>query len=401
VQVHDVLELDDGAPAMVMELLVGETLAERLSRERVMSLAVLARIMVQVCSAVGSAHALGIVHRDLKPENIFLIEAADGWAVKVLDFGIAKLTASEGAAARTGAITGTGAILGTPYYMAPEQLFGEGDVDHRADIWALGIILYEVLAGVRPTRGKNLGQTYKVIMTDAIVPLRQRAPNVPAPLIDLVDRMLSRDRAKRPADLSAVLRVLASYASGASTIVPGPSVAPAAQANANLAGSQTEGEADTALSADTRRHSVERPSPWSARQTGRARRWAVVLLVAASTFGIGGFVTRKVGGARAQIGTGASADPVVKTSAPASVVPTSAQQSADALARFRQGTMKIRKGLTRQDLIEYRTKAQNALDRARLESVTKGREVLERAEATQRPRIELINEILESDKLEE
>ena len=111
VEVHDVLELEDGSPVMVMDLLSGETLAQRLTRERVMSLPDVTRIMVHVCSAVGCAHALGIVHRDLKPENIFLVQSPSGRAVKVLDFGIAKLTASEGDAAQTGVITGTGAIL--------------------------------------------------------------------------------------------------------------------------------------------------------------------------------------------------------------------------------------------------------------------------------------------------
>ncbi len=197
---------------MVMELLAGETLAQRLARERTIPLSELARIMMRVGSAMACAHALGIVHRDLKPENIFLVESPSGFAVKVLDFGIAKLTASEGDAVRTGAITGTGSIVGTPYYMAPEQVFGEKDIDRRADIWALGIILYEALAGQRPTGGDNVGQIYKVIMTDAIMPLGKRAPQLPAPLVDLVGRMLSRDRSRRPSDMSEILSVLAGCA---------------------------------------------------------------------------------------------------------------------------------------------------------------------------------------------
>jgi serine/threonine protein kinase len=405
VQVHDVLELDDGAPAMVMELLVGETLAQKLARQRVMSVEDLARIMVHVCSAVGCAHALGIVHRDLKPENIFLAESPKGGVVKVLDFGIAKLTASEGAAAHTGAITGTGAILGTPYYMAPEQLFGERDVDHRADIWALGIIFYEALTGVRPTRGKNVGQTYKVILTDAIVPLRQRAPHLPAPLIDFIDRMLSRDRTRRPADMSAVLSVLADYAGETFMAVTGPPALPRAEA-VDTHGSQTEDDSDTALAltADTpprpHRYGVEIPPAWSA-PSGRGRSWAVLLLVVASIVGTGGFVEWRARGARADRETGANAGLAVKTSIRPPAVPPAAQQSADALAHFRQGTLKIRKGLTRQDLIDYRTKAENALERARLESLSKGRGVLEGVEATERPKIDLINEILESGKLDE
>jgi serine/threonine protein kinase len=211
VEVNDVLELEDGSPVMVMELLAGETLAQKLSRERTLALPELARIMVHVCSAVGSAHALGIVHRDLKPENVFLAESPAGTQVKVLDFGIAKLTASDGAAANTGMTTGTGAILGTPYYMAPEQLFGEKDVDHRADLWALGVMFYEALCGQRPTQGDNVGQIYKVAATGTITPLREKAPHLPADVLDLVSRMLTRDRTQRPRDVREVLEVLSAY----------------------------------------------------------------------------------------------------------------------------------------------------------------------------------------------
>jgi serine/threonine-protein kinase len=212
VAVHDVLELEDGSPVMVMDLLVGETFADRLAREGALPLPEVARTMVHVCSAVGCAHALGIVHRDLKPENIFLARSLTGATqVKVLDFGIAKLTAAEGDAAHTGGTTGTGAILGTPYYMAPEQLFGEKDVDHRADIWALGIILYEALAGARPTQAANMGQIYKLVTTGGLAPISKKVPNLPGPVVNLVSRMLSRDRALRPADVREVLVTLSAY----------------------------------------------------------------------------------------------------------------------------------------------------------------------------------------------
>jgi eukaryotic-like serine/threonine-protein kinase len=228
VEVHDVLELDDGSPVMVMELLHGETLAERLRRRGALPLSEVASIMVHVCSALGAAHALGIVHRDLKPENIFLESAPEApdrrerREVKVLDFGIAKLTATEGDAAHTGATTGTGAVLGSPYYMAPEQLFAEKDLDHRADIWALGVILYEALSGVRPTQAPNLGQIYKMVMTDAIVPLREKAPELPPAVTDLVGRMLTRDRAGRPRDVREVLSVLSEHTKEAFPVVLAP-----------------------------------------------------------------------------------------------------------------------------------------------------------------------------------
>ena len=130
--------------------------------------------------------------------------------------------------------------------MAPEQMFGERDVDHRADIWALGIIFYEALTGVRPTRGKNIGQTYKVILTDAIVPLRHRAPHLPARLIDFIDRMLSRDRTRRPADMSAVLSVLADYAGEAFVAVEtGPPRAPRAEGPRTPVDRKTDSELPT------------------------------------------------------------------------------------------------------------------------------------------------------------
>jgi serine/threonine-protein kinase len=214
VEVHDVLELEDGWPVMVMDLLEGETLAARLARERTLPLAEVARIMVPVCAGVGSAHALGIVHRDLKPDNVFLCAKGVGAeAVKVLDFGLAKLTATEGDAARSGAMTSTGVLLGTPFYMAPEQIFGEKDIDHRADLWAIGIILYEALTGGRPTHGSNAGQVFKMVAKEEIVPLRQVAPSLPEPVLDLVTKLLQQRPADRPADLREVVTVLSTYTS--------------------------------------------------------------------------------------------------------------------------------------------------------------------------------------------
>src|SRR5207302_644895 len=106
----------------------------------------LCALLLPVASALEAAHALGIVHRDLKPDNVFLSRRGDDVDVKVLDFGIAKLTAVDGLAARTQALTGTGSMIGTPYYMSPEQVVSEKDLDARADIWSLGVVLYEGLA---------------------------------------------------------------------------------------------------------------------------------------------------------------------------------------------------------------------------------------------------------------
>jgi serine/threonine-protein kinase len=214
VQVHEVLELEGGVPALVMEVLEGESLATRLAREGELDLETTASIMLPVIAAVGTAHSLGIVHRDLKPENIFLAKSARGEEVKVLDFGIAKLAAIDDASLETAGLTGTGALIGTPYYMAPEQVFGETDVDHRADIWALGLVLYRCLSGLLPTERPNVGQVLKVILTRAIWPLADATPNLPKEVTGLVDRMLSKEREQRPADLTEVKRVLGRYAPG-------------------------------------------------------------------------------------------------------------------------------------------------------------------------------------------
>jgi serine/threonine-protein kinase len=211
VEMIELVELPDAAPAIVMDLLVGESLRQRLTRAGVLTLAELAGILVPVISAVGTAHSVGIVHRDLKPDNIFLARTEGGVCPKVLDFGVAKLTATEGDAAQTEGLTATGDMLGTPYYMAPEQAFGESDIDHRCDVWALGVILYECLSGVRPFRGDNLGQLLKRITSGTFEPLEQSGVQVPADVASLIGRMLARERGRRPSDLHEVHDVLARY----------------------------------------------------------------------------------------------------------------------------------------------------------------------------------------------
>jgi serine/threonine-protein kinase len=238
VEIHDIFELDDGSPVMVMDLLAGLSLGARLRQERLLPPDEVAAILLPVVSAVGSAHAVGIVHRDLKPDNIFLTQLADGKRdVRVLDFGIAKLTAAEGDAAITGGggLTQTGDMLGTPHYMAPEQASGESDIDQRADVWAIGVILYECLSGVRPVQGNNLGQILKRIITGSIVPLGEIAPSVPADLQALVASMLAHDREQRPLDLRPVYEVLRRHtdvaaptfaAAGSETRTPAPTPVP-------------------------------------------------------------------------------------------------------------------------------------------------------------------------------
>ena len=198
VGMREVVELPDGAPVMVMDLLEGETLAALLDREPLLTLPVTAKLLLPVLSAVGSAHALGIVHRDLKPENIFLARGPNKTLeVKVLDFGIAKVTSTEPAQNTTG-LTATGSLLGTPSFMSPEQVFGEKDIDHRCDVWALGLIAYQCLTGVLPTHADNVGQILKAILNRPIPKVAAVQPGIPERVATVVDRMLSRDVEGRP-----------------------------------------------------------------------------------------------------------------------------------------------------------------------------------------------------------
>jgi serine/threonine-protein kinase len=214
VEVHDVFELDDETPVMVMDFLSGETLAQRIDTLGKLSLEETATILLPVVSAVGTAHSRGVVHRDLKPENIFLAVNDEGRTeIKVLDFGIAKLSNADGEPlSQSHPLTGTGSILGTPFYSSPEQLFGERHIDHRADVWALGVVLYECLSGRLPVYGENLGQVMKALTSQDIEPLAKVAPFVPADVTRLVDRMLTRAMDQRPNDMREVLDVLKRYA---------------------------------------------------------------------------------------------------------------------------------------------------------------------------------------------
>lgn len=201
--VKEVVAVGEGV-LLVMDLLEGESLGARLSRVGRLGVAAAVAILVPLVDATIAAHARGVVHRDLKPENVFLCAPDD--RVVLLDFGMAKLTASFDLA-MSGWMTESGLVLGTPHYMAPEQIYGERDVDARADVWALGVVIYECLSGERPVSGKSFGQIVRALQRREMVDLAERAPAVPAPLLAVVRRMLSHERASRPslAEVRAVL----------------------------------------------------------------------------------------------------------------------------------------------------------------------------------------------------
>ena len=208
VEVFDVGTLDgdggEGEPFLVMELLRGEPLDAVLGRERRLHVPCALGIARAVVDVLATAHAAGVVHRDLKPANLFLQRLRDGGIrPKVLDFGISKLeipNASEH--------TSVGSVVGSPAYMSPEQAGGQSDIDGRADLWAVGAILYRCLSGRLPFAVKNYNATMVAIATTPAPLLAEHAPNLPADLCMLVDRCLSRAREARFADATALLAAL-------------------------------------------------------------------------------------------------------------------------------------------------------------------------------------------------
>ncbi|MBN1774275.1 MAG: serine/threonine protein kinase [Deltaproteobacteria bacterium] len=153
IDIYDVGTTPDGAPYLVMEFLEGASLGGRLETSGRLPVHTAVEIVAQVLSALRVAHQRGIVHRDLKPDNIYLVESPGSpMVVKLLDFGISKMTVVGDGQQR---MTQTGAVLGTPVYMSPEQAAGRSDADHRLDIYAMGVILFELLTGRLPYGGTN------------------------------------------------------------------------------------------------------------------------------------------------------------------------------------------------------------------------------------------------------
>jgi serine/threonine protein kinase len=202
----DIFDFDyhaDGRAYIVMEYIEGETLKQRIQKRGILPLESAMRIVRSVAGAVGAAHAQGIIHRDLKPDNIFLVpdpEMPGGERIKVLDFGLAKLTEDQGASLDTQA----GIVLGTPAYMAPEQCDGDGNIDARADQYALGCILYELLCGRPPFTSDSPMELFKAHRFQKPAPPRTIVPLIPAEVEHVILKLLSKSRDQRFPDMDRV-----------------------------------------------------------------------------------------------------------------------------------------------------------------------------------------------------
>ncbi len=204
-RVSDFGTLDDGTPYMVMEYLEGIDLRMVLMGEQRLPVDLAVHYIVQACEGLAEAHALGIVHRDLKPSNLFLTKRPDGTdLIKIVDFGISKVRSAQDA--HDVELTAAGAVLGSPKYVAPEQLRDSGNVDARADVWSLGAILYEMLAGRPPFDGDSTASLcYLILSQEPPPPLFGEVEGVSEALEQVVLRCLARDLKERTPDVAALI----------------------------------------------------------------------------------------------------------------------------------------------------------------------------------------------------
>jgi len=222
VQVYDDGETPDGTPYIVMEYLEGRTLEERLDEQHDVGLGEAVRITTHVGRALARAHAQGIVHRDLKSGNIFIAKSEDdelGWVAKVLDFGVAKvLTEVAGPSA-----TKTGTIVGTPLFMSPEQIRGASQVDHRADLYSLGMVFYNMVTGSHAFDGPSYSDVLVAICTEKLPDIRLAAPWLPASLGAWFDQACARERELRFQSADEMIEAL-QQAAGPAARLTRPSV---------------------------------------------------------------------------------------------------------------------------------------------------------------------------------
>ena len=234
---------DDGTAYFVMEFLDGESVGARLARSGPIAEAQVVRLGRQIASALAAAHEAGIVHRDLKPDNVFLVPdeaVAGGERAKILDFGIAKLGGDVGEGV---AVTRTGALLGSPLYMSPEQCRGTGEVDSRADVYALGCLLFAMVTGRPPFLGSGVGEIIGKHIYEQPPRPRELVSGLSVGLDAAIMRALEKDPARRHASMRAFAAALDGVGSGGDQAAAPPVSALAADDSANFAAT-----ADTILS---------------------------------------------------------------------------------------------------------------------------------------------------------
>jgi eukaryotic-like serine/threonine-protein kinase len=296
-RVLDLGTLESGEPFLVMEFLEGRDLAAVIQNQGPLPLDVAVDYILQACDAIAEAHSKGIIHRDLKPQNLFLTHRPGGRPlVKVLDFGIAKMHSGVEEAS----LTGTGDVLGSPVYMAPEQMRSSRDVSERVDVWALGVILYELITARTPFESDSTPGLCLMITQEPPRPMTELRPGLPFGLTTVVSRCLEKDPTRRFANASELASALSPFAPHPWTRAPASARPPGATGEGRRRIEPAEGTSRRPSSTD-RRSSTDTEAPWSdsgARGAQRARRRLAPIVVAiaslASLVVIGGaaFVLR-------------------------------------------------------------------------------------------------------------
>src|SRR6478735_8578276 len=197
VEVLDLGNLPSGDRYMVMEFMDGDSLSGRIRARVRLTPAEIYPIMHQLLEALAAAHGAGIIHRDLKPDNVYLLKTRGGKAdfVKLLDFGISKFSQLSGDSGFS--MTRTGAVMGTPYYMAPEQAKGSRDLDHRVDLYAAGVILYEAVTGEVPFNADTFNELLFKIVLEAAKPVEQVVPGLDPNFAALINKAMAREPSAR------------------------------------------------------------------------------------------------------------------------------------------------------------------------------------------------------------
>ncbi|MDQ2669092.1 MAG: protein kinase, partial [Gemmatimonadota bacterium] len=206
----------EGLPWFTMPYVEGETLRARITREGELPVSEVLRLLRDIASALSYAHARGVIHRDIKPDNVLL---SAGSAV-VADFGVAKALSESVTEGDQSHVTSLGIALGTPAYMAPEQAAGEPSLDHRVDLYAFGVMAYEMLAGRAPFTARNAQAMFAAHFTEAPVPIESLRPSVPPALAAMVMRCLEKHAADRPSSADDILHVLDSMTTPSGGNVP-------------------------------------------------------------------------------------------------------------------------------------------------------------------------------------
>ncbi len=289
-----------------MEYLRGHDLGEVVRASGPLHVTDAVDYVLQACEAIAEAHTLGIVHRDLKPANLFLTRRPDGTGfVKVIDFGISKATQDAGSLGQSGGMTATTAMLGSPRYMSPEQIRSTKNVDHRTDIWALGVVLFEILTARPVYLAETLAGLIAMIGADPPTSLRSVRENVPVELERIIARCLEKDparrfahigelavalaqigdhRAKASADRTVgVLRAAGMLSVGGGTLTATPENLAIASARTDRDAVSTRPEGDAAPARTDRASAAGGTSAaWGATGTGRARSVGTIAMIAAA-----------------------------------------------------------------------------------------------------------------------